>query len=106
MARAKGTNIRLMLNPTDVLDFIDVSYQDPQTPIDDLKLPPGPGHVLTVSIAEEKWKFEMSKRARKEKTKKKPFLKNIVLSSTLEQLISAWSEIKNLSEEYSRYHAD
>lgn len=36
---------------------------------------------------------------------KERFLKNNVFSITPEKVISAQSEIKNLSEDYSRYHA-
>ncbi|XP_044967755.1 uncharacterized protein LOC123427702 isoform X2 [Hordeum vulgare subsp. vulgare] len=65
VAQAKGKNIPLMLEPRVMLDFIDVWYQNPQTPIDDLKLPPGPSHVLMTFIDQEKWKVEKAKRATK-----------------------------------------
>ena len=58
VAQAKGTQIPLLLDPKIVLDFIDLWHQDPNAPIDDLKLPPSPSHVLAAFIGEEKWKYE------------------------------------------------
>ena len=62
-----------MLDPKVVLDFIDVWYQNPQTPIDDLKLPPGTSHVLIMFITKEKWKFEKAKWARQTRPRKSDY---------------------------------
>ena len=53
-ARAKGTNVP----PKLILDYIDLWYKDPDTPMPDFKLTPGQSHMLTAFIQEEKWKFE------------------------------------------------
>ena len=57
-ARAKGSNVPLILDPKLILDFIYLWHKDPNTPMPDFKLTPGQSHMLTHFIQEEKWKFE------------------------------------------------
>ena len=64
-ARAKGSNVPLMLDPKLILDFIDLWHKDPNTPLPELNLTPGQSHVLTHFIDEEKWKFEQGRRVKK-----------------------------------------
>ena len=60
-ARAKGTNVPLMLDPKLILEYIDLWHKDPNTPWPDFNLTPGQCHMLTAFIGEEKWKFEKAK---------------------------------------------
>ncbi|KAI5006123.1 hypothetical protein ZWY2020_033366 [Hordeum vulgare] len=106
VTQAKGSAIPLMMDPKLILDFIDLWYDNPQTPIDDLKLPPRPSHMFTTFINEEIWKAQKAKQARKAKTQKESFLKNNILTMTPNQLLTAQTEIKKLSEEYNRFNAD
>ncbi|KAI5006122.1 hypothetical protein ZWY2020_033365 [Hordeum vulgare] len=106
VTQAKGSAIPLMMDPKLILDFIDLWYDNPQTPIDDLKLPPRPSHMLTTFINEEIWKAQKAKQARKAKTQKESFLKNNILTMTPNQLLTAQTEIKKLSEEYNRFNAE
>ncbi|KAI5016571.1 hypothetical protein ZWY2020_006422 [Hordeum vulgare] len=61
VAQARGSTIPLALEPKVVLYFINISYKDPNTPTDDLKLPPGPSHMVATFINEEKWKAQQAK---------------------------------------------
>ena len=40
-ARAKGSNVPLLLDPKLILDFIDLWHKDPNTPLPDMNLTPG-----------------------------------------------------------------
>ena len=53
-ARAKGSNVPLMLDLKLILDFIDLWHKDPNTLLPELNLTPGQSHVLTHFIDEEK----------------------------------------------------
>ena len=53
VARAKGTNVPLLLDPKLTLDFIDISHKDANTPMPDFKLTPGQNHMLLAFIGEE-----------------------------------------------------
>ncbi len=64
-ARAKGTNVPLLLDPKLILDYIDLWHKDPNTPMPDFKLTPGQSHMLTAFIQEEKWKFEKARQIKK-----------------------------------------
>ena len=64
-ARAKGSNVPLMLDPKLILDFIDLWHKEPNTPLPELNLTPGQSHMLTHFIDEEKWKFEQGRRVKK-----------------------------------------
>ena len=64
-ARAKGSNLPLMLDPKLILDFIDLWHKDPNTPMPDFRLTPGQSHMLTHFIQEEKWKFEKARQNKK-----------------------------------------
>ena len=57
-ARAKGTNVPLLLDPRFNLDYIHLWHKDPNTPTPDFKLTPGQSHMLAHFIQEEKWKYE------------------------------------------------
>ena len=46
-ARAKGTNVPLLLDPSLILDYIDLWHKDPNAPMPDFKLTPGQSHMLT-----------------------------------------------------------
>ena len=52
-ARAKGTNVPLLLDPKLILDYIDVWHKDPNTPMPYFKLTPGQSHMLAHFIQEE-----------------------------------------------------
>ena len=60
-ARAKRSNVPLMLDPKLVLDYIDLWHKDRNTPLPEMNLTPGQSHVLTAFIEEEKWKFEKAR---------------------------------------------
>ena len=64
-ARAKGSNVPLLLDPKLILDFIDLWHMDPNTPLPEMNLTPGQSHVLTAFIEEEKWKFEKARQLKK-----------------------------------------
>ena len=64
-ARAKGSNVPLMLDPKLILDYIDLSHKDLNTPLPEMNLTPGQSHVLTAFIEEEKWKFEQGRSLKK-----------------------------------------
>ena len=57
-ARAKGSEVPLLLDPKLILEYIDLWHKDPNTPVPDFKLTPGQSHMPTAFIGEEKWKFE------------------------------------------------
>ena len=69
-ARAKGSNVPLLLDPKLILDFIDLWHKDPTTPLPEMNLTPGQSHVLTHFIEEEKWKYEEGRRLKKAQYKK------------------------------------
>ena len=64
-ARAKGTNVPLLLDPKLILDYIDLWHKYPNTPMPDFKLTPGQSHMLTAFIHEEKWKYERARQLKK-----------------------------------------
>ena len=74
-ARAKGSNVPLMLDPKLILDFIDLWHKDPNSPMPEMNLTPGQSHVLTAFIDEEKWKYEHGRKVKKAQYKKEHFLK-------------------------------
>ena len=53
-ARAKGTDVSLLLDPKLILEYIDVWHKDPNTPLPYFKLSPSQSHMLTHFIQEEK----------------------------------------------------
>ena len=93
-ARARGTDVPLLLNPKLILEYIDVWHKDPNTPLPDFKMTPGQSHMLTHFIQEEKWKFEQGRRVKKAQYKKERFLKQNVLKLSPEELVALQSEIK------------
>ena len=105
-ARAKGTNVPLLLDPKLILDFIDLWHKDPNTPMPDFKLTPGQNHMLTAFIQEEKWKFEKARQVKKAQYSKERFLKKNVVKMSLEELVTMQTEIKALSDKFDAYRAD
>ena len=87
-ARAKGSNVPMLLHPKLILDFIDLWHKDPNMPLPEMNLTPGQSHVLTDFIEEEKWKFEEGRRLKKAWYKKQRYLKDNVLALTPDQLIA------------------
>ena len=105
-ARAKGSAVPLLLDPKKILDFIDLWHKDPNTPLPELNLTPGQSHMLSASIAEEKWKFEKARKVKKAQYKKERFLKQNVLKLSPDELIALQAEIKSLSDEFDSYRAE
>ena len=54
-ARAKGSEVPLLLDPKVILEYIDL--WQPNTPMPDFKLTSGQSHMLTAFIGKEKWTF-------------------------------------------------
>ena len=69
-ARAKGSNVPLLLDPKLILDFIDLWHKDPNMALPEMNLTPGQSHVLTHFIEEEKWKYEQGRQLKKAQYKK------------------------------------
>ena len=105
-ARAKGSEVPLLLDPKLILDYIDDWHKDPNTPLPDFKLTPGQSHMLTHFIQEEKWKFEKARQIKKARYKKEKFLKNNVVTMTTDELVKIQSEIRTLSDDFKAYYAD
>ena len=105
-ARAKGTNVPLLLDPKLILDYIDLWHKDPNTPMPHFKLTPGQSHMLTHFISEEKWKYEKDRQLKKAQYRKEKFLKNNVVSMTTDELVKLQSEIKVLSDDFNAYYVD
>ncbi|KAI4981941.1 hypothetical protein ZWY2020_022433 [Hordeum vulgare] len=85
-----------------LLDYINIWYEDPNTPLDDLKLPPGISHMVYTFINEAKWKEQQAKQAKVAKLKKEKFLKHNLLSLTPDALVSTQAELKNLTDKDSK----
>ena len=85
-ARAKVSNVPMLLDPKLILDFIDLWHKDPNTPLPELNLTPGQSHVLTHFIDEEKWKFEQGRSLKKAQYKKQATSRTM---SSLSLLISS-----------------
>ena len=64
-ARAKRSEVPLLLDPNLILDYIDDWHKDPNTPSPDFKMTPSQSHMLTHFIQEEKWKFEKARQIKK-----------------------------------------
>ena len=71
VAQASGSAIPLAMDPKVLLDYINIWYEDPNTPIDDLKLPPGISHMVDTFINEAKWKEQQVKQAKVAKLKRR-----------------------------------
>ncbi|KAI5012931.1 hypothetical protein ZWY2020_025197 [Hordeum vulgare] len=78
------------MDPKVLLDFIHEWYEDPNTPIDDSKLPPGVSHMVATFINEAKWKEQKAKQAKIVKARKEKFLRQNVLNGA-EALVSTSS---------------
>ena len=86
-ARAKGTNVPLLLDPKAILDYIDLWHKDPNTPMPDFHLTPGQSHMMTHFITEEKWKFEKARQIKKVQFRKEKFLRKNVVKVTTDELL-------------------
>ena len=56
----------MLLDPKQLLDFIDIWFTKPDTPLDELNLPPSPSHVLSSFILDEKHKIAQAKLVKKQ----------------------------------------
>ncbi|KAI4994627.1 hypothetical protein ZWY2020_034268 [Hordeum vulgare] len=74
------------MDPKVLLDYINIWYEDPNTLIDDLKLPPGISHMVTTFINEAKWKEQQARQAKVAKIKKEKFLRQNLLKLTPDAL--------------------
>ncbi|KAI5013439.1 hypothetical protein ZWY2020_034551 [Hordeum vulgare] len=90
------------MDPKVMLDYINVWYDDPNTPIDDLKLPPGISHMVSTFINEAKWKETQGKQAKAAKLKKEKFPRQNLLSLTPDALVSIQEELKTLTDKYTK----
>ncbi|KAI4993377.1 hypothetical protein ZWY2020_007690 [Hordeum vulgare] len=54
------------MDPKVLLDYINIWYEDPNTLLDDLKLPLGISHMVATFINEAKWKEQQAKQAKVE----------------------------------------
>ena len=61
----KGSAVPLLLDPKKILDFIEIWRKDPNTPLPNFNLTPGPSHMLNAYIGEEKWKFQQARQVKK-----------------------------------------
>ncbi|KAI5013162.1 hypothetical protein ZWY2020_028116 [Hordeum vulgare] len=102
VAQASGSAIPLAMDPKVLLDYINIWYEDPNTPLDDLKLPPGISHMVTTFINEAKWKERQPRQAKVAKIKKDKFLKQNLLKLTPGALVSTQAELKKLTHKYSK----
>ena len=76
------------MDPKVLLDYINIWYEDPNTPLDDLKLPPGISHMVATFINEAKWKEQQAKQVKVGKLKKEKFLRQNLLNLTPDALVS------------------
>ncbi|KAI5022305.1 hypothetical protein ZWY2020_059035 [Hordeum vulgare] len=90
------------MDPKVLLDYINIWYEDPNTPLDDLKLPPGISHMVATFINEAKWKEQQAKQAKVAKLKKEKFLRQNLLNLTPDDLVSTQAELKTLTDKYSK----
>ena len=84
----------LMLDPKKILNFIDIWCKKPNTPLDDLDLPPGPSHLLTSFILNEKHKIAQAKLVKKQQEQKEKELRKNMLSISPKKLVTLQSEIQ------------
>jgi hypothetical protein len=88
---AKNSSVPLLLDPKKILDFIEIWCKKPDTPLDDLDLPPGPSHVLSSFILAEKHKIAQAKLVRKQQLQKQKELKKNMLTISPQQLVTLQS---------------
>ncbi|KAI4992205.1 hypothetical protein ZWY2020_046697 [Hordeum vulgare] len=94
VAQASRSAIPLAMDPKVLSDYIHVWYDDPKTPIDDLKLPPCISHMVATFINEAKWKEAQAKQAKAAKLKKEKFLRQNLLDLAFDALVSLTHEIE------------
>ena len=102
VAQASGSSIPLAMDPKVLLDYINIWYEDPNTPLDDLKLPPGISHMVATFINEAKWKEQQAKQAKVAKLKKEKFLKQNLLNLTRDAQVSTQAELRTATGKYSK----
>ncbi|KAI5005669.1 hypothetical protein ZWY2020_032912 [Hordeum vulgare] len=102
VAQASGSAIPLAMDPKVLLDYINIWYEDPNTPPYDLKLPLCISHMVATFINEAKWKEQQAKQAKLAKLKKEKFLKQNLLNLTPNALVSTQVELKTLTKKYSK----
>ncbi|KAI5021492.1 hypothetical protein ZWY2020_058222 [Hordeum vulgare] len=102
VAQASGSAIPVAMDPKVLLDYINIWYEDPNTPTDDLKLPPGISHMVATFINEAKWKETQAKQAKAAKLKKEKFLRQNLLNLTPDALMSTQAELKTLTDKYTK----
>src|SRR3954467_3608399 len=105
-AKAKGTPVPMLLDPREILDYIDIWHKDPNTPLPDFKLTPGQSHMLTHFIQEEKWKYDQARAIKKSQYRKEKLLKQNVVKMNTDELLKMQAEIKSLSAKFDSYYAD
>ncbi|KAI5002123.1 hypothetical protein ZWY2020_026773 [Hordeum vulgare] len=101
-AQASSSAIPLVMDPKVMLDYINVWYDDPNTRIDDLKLPPGINHMVATFINEAKWKETQAKQPKAANPKKEKFLRQNLFSLTSDALVSTQAELKTLTDKYNK----
>ena len=87
VAQASGSAIPLAMDPKVLIDYINIWYEDPNTPLGDLKLSPGISHMVATFINEAKWKETQAKQAKAAKLKNEIFLRQNLLSPTPDALV-------------------
>ncbi|KAI4975040.1 hypothetical protein ZWY2020_048647 [Hordeum vulgare] len=102
VVQASGSAIPLAMHPKVLLDYINIWYEDPNTPIDDLKLPPGISHMVATFINEAKWKEQQARQAKVGKGKKEKFHGQNLLKLTAHALVSTQAERQVLTDKYDR----
>ncbi|KAI4997940.1 hypothetical protein ZWY2020_053282 [Hordeum vulgare] len=102
VAQASGSSIPMAMDPKVLLDYINIWYEDPNTPIDDLKLPPHISHIVATFINEAKWTEQQAKHAKVAKLKKEKFLRHNLLNLTPDALVSTQVELNTLKDKYSK----
>src|SRR4051812_38872574 len=86
-AKAKGTPVPMLLDPKEILNYIDIWHKDPDTPLPDFKLTPGQSHMLTHFIQEEKWKYDQARSIKKSQYRKEKLLKQNVVKMNPDELL-------------------
>ncbi|KAI5022240.1 hypothetical protein ZWY2020_058970 [Hordeum vulgare] len=90
------------MDPKVLLNYINIWYEDSNTPIDDLKLPPGISHMVATFINEAKWKEQQARQAKVAKIKKEKFLMQNVLKLTPDALVTTQAELQKLTDKYAK----
>ncbi|KAI4996260.1 hypothetical protein ZWY2020_048026 [Hordeum vulgare] len=89
------------MDPKVLLDYINIWYEDPNTPIDDLKLPPSINHMVATFINEAKWKEQQARQAKVAKIKKEKFLGESPQIDSM-PLVTTQAELQKLTDKYAK----